>query len=618
MSLWTTWTECSKSCDTGSQLRMRTAHTAANYGGIACPTDVVSSRSCSAFPCTSKCLVSAWHSWTTNSSLHEHTWNPCSKSCGEGTQSRFRSVTWQELPTSVCPPLEETQTCNSQPCARDCVVTAWTQITMCSRSCGMGIKTRERTISTRSAFHGKACPKLNDIEYCNAQPCPSHCRVSAYSDWSDCSVSCGGGTSLRHRSILDTPAHGGTLCPALVDIDSCNTALCAVDCEVSHWSEWSECSELCGTSGTQISTRSIKRVAAEGGKDCPGTQNQQPCNIFPCPIDCELSLWTEWGPCSVTCGGAGIENRTRTVITEAVHDGKLCDPNHHEHKTCNDGPCPIHCEVTEWSAWSTCTATCGEGTQDKSRSVITHDDHGGYQCPTLSDYRACNLNHCEVDCKVTAFGQWSSCSRSCGGGFQTQDRTVITQPAYGGAECPMLQNMTICANSTVCPTDCEMTTWGIFSVCSKSCGSGSKIQRRSIAVVDAHGGEPCGDRFNVEMCNTQPCPIDCNVNEWSVWTACSRTCGGGHQTRARQVTTYQYYGGKACPSAWEHQTCNLEQCPVACVMDQWSSYSSCSTSCGIGYAQRTRSITVPARNGALPCGLTSQTETSTQAECAVD
>ena len=31
-------------------------------------------------------------------------------------------------------------------------------------------------------------------------------------------------------------------------------------------------------------------------------QETQQCEEKPCPIDCELGEWAEWGECSVTCG----------------------------------------------------------------------------------------------------------------------------------------------------------------------------------------------------------------------------------------------------------------------------------------------------------------------------
>jgi sugar lactone lactonase YvrE len=49
-----------------------------------------------------------------------------------------------------------------------------------------------------------------------------------------------------------------------------------------------------------------------------------------------------------------------------------------------------------------------------------------------------------VDCAVSGWSEFGACSVSCGGGTQTQTRTIITPAAYGGAECPSLSNSQAC------------------------------------------------------------------------------------------------------------------------------------------------------------------------------
>merc|ERR1711871_1372492 len=89
------------------------------------------------------------------------------------------------------------------------------------------------------------------------------------------------------------------------------------------------------------------------------------CNTDPCPIDCAWQAWSNWGSCSVTCA-EGQRSRTRTYAPNACpngehkcHGGKECEGNADDSITCNEGPCPIDCEMELWSSWGSCSVTCG-------------------------------------------------------------------------------------------------------------------------------------------------------------------------------------------------------------------------------------------------------------------
>ena len=55
----------------------------------------------------------------------------------------------------------------------------------------------------------------------------------------------------------------------------------------------------------------------------------------------------------------------------------------------------VDCEVSQWSGWTSCSAECGTGSQTRTRSVTTAAADGGTQCPAgLSESQSCNTQAC--------------------------------------------------------------------------------------------------------------------------------------------------------------------------------------------------------------------------------
>ncbi len=122
-------------------------------------------------------------------------------------------------------------------------------------------------------------------------------------------------------------------------------------------------------------------------------------------VDCVVSDWSAWSKCTKACGG-GMQTRTRSIITPPENGGAAC-PVLEETQPCNEWPCPIDCVVSAWSDWSTCSASCGGGTQRRTRSVVTSPAYGGYPCPTLVDTQACNKQSCDKRVFITSESYFS-------------------------------------------------------------------------------------------------------------------------------------------------------------------------------------------------------------------
>ena len=63
----------------------------------------------------------------------------------------------------------------------------------------------------------------------------------------------------------------------------------------------------------------------------------------------------------------------------------------------------------------------------------------------------------------------------------------------------------VSSNIFLTAIDCEWNDW-IFGECSKSCGTGTRINNRTKAVEEANGGTCDGESTETEECNAEPCP----------------------------------------------------------------------------------------------------------------
>ncbi|XP_073186085.1 adhesion G protein-coupled receptor B1 isoform X4 [Lepidochelys kempii] len=107
-------------------------------------------------------------------------------------------------------------------------------------------------------------------------------------------------------------------------------------------------------------------------------------------------------------------------------------------------------------------------------------------------------------------------------------------------------------------------------------------------------------------------------DEWSPWSLCSSTCGRGYRDRTRTCKPPQF-GGNPCEGP-EKQTkfCNIALCPVDGNWNEWSSWSPCSTTCSNGTQQRTRECNGPSYGGAECQGHWVETRDCFLRQCPVD
>jgi hypothetical protein len=163
------------------------------------------------------------------------------------------------------------------------------------------------------------------------------------------------------------------------------------------------------------------------------------------------------------------------------------------------------------------------------------------------------------DCQVGEWSEWSECSASCDGGVTVRTRSITQEQKNNGLQCPELKQTMEC-NTQACPVDCVMSDWSQWSDCSASCGGGHQTRGRTIVTAAEHGGVPCGETLQSQVCNAAACPVDCQLSSWSSWSKCSASCGGGVMSRQRDILVAPSNGGAQCEATQEQDSCNTQQC----------------------------------------------------------
>jgi len=120
-------------------------------------------------------------------------------------------------------------------------------------------------------------------------------------------------------------------------------------------------------------------------------------------------------------------------------------------------------------------------------------------------------------------------------------------------------------NRHKCPIDCKLEVWSGWSACTAKCGGGVTERSRDIVVEPMHNGEPCGETAESTSCNIQACNKDCVLADWTAWTPCTKQCNGGHLLHFRRIKE-QAVGNGYCLPWWSYpariqwRTCNNFQC----------------------------------------------------------
>ncbi|XP_046460785.1 protein madd-4-like isoform X9 [Daphnia pulex] len=487
---------------------------------------------------------------------------------------------------------------------------------------------------------------------CHTDPCPPKWIVGS---WESCSVTCGGG--VKERRVYCQQGHNNSrvddvICSALIGHkarthEPCNTH----DCPNWFQGPWSQCSTRCGDDGVQ--TRVVVCRDARGHvtnacrlQDQPPTSRSCPSQP-PCPS-------TEPPPTTVTAPNR--PPREKVTPFNLFDDDEIEEEEEEEEKqlkgvlvqqpsgsvSSSSGSAPSallseKLQVGEISLvptdptfiageWSPCSVTCGDGTRERevnckiflefSKTIAKLPDK---ECPGLkpAEVEPCFMRPCSLSNKyepwIDQFSDQSNYKLMLGTRKPVEDLRAATKmeltsgsssssssgssSSGGGPVTVTKPSYAVPPSSVTAPLLAHSWKSSGFSQCSASCLGG--VQESIIECIREQDGQRVGPHLCpmerrpdaiTRTCNDVPCPPRWNTSDFS---SCSRTCGGGVQTRdvhcihevARGGGNTLPVGADLCPQPppRAQQYCNMIDCPVEWKTGEWSQ---CSSTCDGGFKVR--------------------------------
>ncbi|VDK76205.1 unnamed protein product [Litomosoides sigmodontis] len=528
---WSSWSVCSTTCGHGQESRQRSC----------LPTGTQCAGAEQEFRFCQKSVCPYWDEWSS--------WSTCSVTCGVGIRERRRNCikadvtkTKEDSPVEdiarIKPEVESTKPevipvyktvlpVDDQGDVKTSSNTSQNNNSVLAST----MSTVTGNISTVRLIQDNSCSGNSvDRGQCYAGLC---CKLTEWTTWSSCSVTCDGG--IRERLRFCSPEIGGPQSYGFYESLNYPKMIRKRISEestmqhrpnpavVGHYTRLNYGLQRVIPPEFRRLTRRHQRAAyihnfapfkqnnfVQRGDSvcrCDGElREEESCAQTPCPQmsnapECCWSHWTEWCSCTGACT-QGNRMHTRYCMDGTSANGRTSNSNI-ERNPCIPLECPVGQELPQLSATA------------QNRTQTDFYNFSQYNCRQTTTTR----RDVDVKCLWTSWNSDTyyipnirtrrrSCmafptakvKRNCDGKIVEQVECFCPQMSVGTS--PPLRGAEVTAyRGTSNTSSCSWSQWGRWSACSETCGAGKIVRKRSCPCRSCSYGEP----VQVESCELKSC-----------------------------------------------------------------------------------------------------------------
>ncbi|CAH3172036.1 unnamed protein product [Porites lobata] len=335
--------------------------------------------------------------------------------------------------------------------------------------------------------------------------------------------------------------------------------------------------------------------------ECVGTQSTNYIyrlkDLKPADVNGGYSMWSQWTLCTKTCGG-GTRVRERTCTNPPpAGNGKGCanlgEPE--EEEKCNEDPCPDPCKkALDVGLIIDGSGSVGKANFDKGLTffadLVSHlavspqGTHVGAIVYESSAYLKFNLKKSEYH-TLSKLKDAIKALRYPGGGTRT-DRALEMAAnkifSADGGDRGDASNVLIIITDGKTHSGSKkykevlkpLQAKGVRTV---AVGIGKSVDNSELLEIAAnnpnyvtHVNDFDDLKSHLQRILLESCQgagdVDGGFSEWSSWTQCSKSCGGGVKVRERSCTNPPPKGnGQKCSGEFEETgACAENPCPIPC------------------------------------------------------